>query len=41
MPFILPGDLPDPRIEPESPALADGFLTAEPPEKPQYNFNTG
>ena len=25
------GDLPDPGIEPASPALADGFLTAKPP----------
>ena len=27
-------DLPSPRIEPMSPALADGFFIAEPPEKP-------
>ena len=28
------GDLPDLGIEPSSPALADGFFTAEPPRKP-------
>ena len=28
--FPSPGDLPDPRIEPASPALADGFFTSEP-----------
>ena len=27
------GDLPDPGIEPESPALASGFFTTEPPGK--------
>ena len=30
-----PGDLPDPGIEPMSPALAAGFFTTEPPGKPQ------
>ena len=34
MPCPLPGDLPDPGIELESPALADGFFTDEPPGKP-------
>ena len=29
-----PGDLPDPGIEPTSPALAGQFLTTEPPRKP-------
>ena len=29
-----PGDLPNPGIEPMSPALAGGFFTTEPPEKP-------
>ena len=29
--FPSPGDLPDPGIEPKSPALAGGFFTAEPP----------
>ena len=36
--FLPPGDLPDPGIEPVSPAsptLADGFLTTVPPGKPQ------
>ena len=31
LPFPFPEDLPDPGIEPMSPALAGGFLTAEPP----------
>ena len=37
LPFPLLGDLPDPRIElesPLSPALAGRFFTAEPPGKP-------
>jgi len=34
LPFLLLGDLLDPGIEPESPALAGGFFTAEPPGKP-------
>ena len=29
LPFPPPGDLPDPGIEPMSPALAGGFFTAE------------
>ena len=34
-PCPSPGDLPDPRIEPSSPALqADFFLSSEPPRKP-------
>ena len=36
LPFPLPGDLPDPGIEPASlvsPALAGGFFTTEPPRK--------
>ena len=32
--FLLQGDLPDSGIEPESPALAGGFFTTEPPGKP-------
>ena len=35
LPFPPPGDLPDPGIEPMSPALAGGFFTTEPPEKPE------
>ena len=34
LPFPSPGDLPDPGIKPESPALAGGFFTTEPPRKP-------
>jgi len=34
LPFSSPWDLPDPGIENSSPALAGGFLTTEPPEKP-------
>ena len=36
LPFPPPGDLPDPRIKPESPAApawAGGFFTTEPPGK--------
>ena len=29
-PFPPPGDLPDPGMEPSSPALAGGFFTTEP-----------
>ena len=38
LPFPSPGDLPNPGIEPTSPAspaLAGGFFTAEPPGKPE------
>ena len=34
LPFPSPGDLPDPRIEPGSPALEANALTSEPPGKP-------
>ena len=34
LPFPPPEDLPDPGIKPTSPALANGFFTTEPPEKP-------
>jgi len=33
--FPSPGDLPNPKIKTISPSLADGFLTTEPPGKPQ------
>ena len=33
MPFPPPGDLPDPEIEPKSPALAGEFFTTESPGK--------
>ena len=36
LPFPSPWDLPDPGIEPMSPALAGGFLITEPPVKPPY-----
>ena len=39
LPFPSPGDLRDPGIEPESPALADGFFTSEPPGMPKYGAN--
>ena len=34
LPFLSPGDLTRPGIEPTSPALTDGLFTAEPPGKP-------
>ena len=34
LPFLSPGDLPNPGIKPVSPALASGFFTTEPPGKP-------
>ena len=33
LPFPSPGDLPDPGIEPRSPALQGDALTSEPPGK--------
>ena len=36
LPFPSLRDLPDPGMEPVSPALASGFFTTEPPGKPQY-----
>ena len=33
LPILSPGDLPNPGIEPTSPALAGGFFTTEPPGK--------
>ena len=38
LPFPSPGDLPDPEIEPTSPALAGGFFTFEPSRKPRFKF---
>ena len=35
LPFPSPGDLPDPGIEPRSPALQANALTSEPPGKPK------
>ena len=34
LPFPSPGDLPDPGMEPGSPALQRDVLTSEPPGKP-------
>ena len=34
LPFPSPRDLPDPGIEPTSPALAGAFFATEPPGKP-------
>ena len=36
LPLSPSGDLPDPGIEPTSPALAGGFFTTEPPRKPLF-----
>ena len=41
MPFPSPGDIPDPEIEPMSPALAGRFFTTEPPGKPLDQFYGG
>ena len=35
LPFLSPGDLPDPRIKFMSPALAGRFFALEPPGKPE------
>ena len=37
LPFSSPGDLPDPGIEPGSPALQADALPSEPPGKPKRN----
>ena len=34
LPFPSPGDLPDPGIEPRSPALQEDAFPSEPPRKP-------
>ena len=36
LPFPPPGNLPDTRLKPTSPALAGGFFTTEPPGKPDH-----
>ena len=38
LPLPFPGDLPNPEIEPASPALAGEFFTTEPPGKPFYMY---
>ena len=41
LPFSSLGDLPDPGMEPASPALAGGYSTTEPPGKPNiYKFRS-
>ena len=40
LPFPSPGDLPDPGIEPASPALRGRFFTMEPPGKPVLPAHT-
>ena len=39
LPFPSAGDLPDPGIEPQSPALAGRFFTIEPPGKPTFYYS--
>ena len=39
LPFPSPGDLPNPGIEPGSPALEADALTSEPPGKPKECLN--
>ena len=38
LPFPSPGDLPDPRIEPRSPALQPDALPSEPPGQPSFEY---
>ena len=38
LPFPSPGDLPNPGIEPRSPALQADTLTSEPPGKPDQDI---
>ena len=38
VPFPFPGDLPDPGIEPGSPALRADALPSEPPGKPTMEY---
>ena len=39
LPFSSPGDLPEPGIEPRSPALLADSLLSEPSEKPQLRLD--
>ena len=41
LPFPSPGDLPNPGIEPGSPALGADALTSEPPGKPRWGVKLG
>ena len=38
LPFPSPGDLPNPGMEPASPALAEGFFTTEPSKSLQISL---
>ena len=38
LPFLPPGDLPEPGIKPESPALQEDSLLSKPPGKSKYIF---
>ena len=38
LPFPSPGDLPNPGIDPRSPALQADALPSEPPEKPYFSL---
>ena len=38
LPFLSPGDLPDPGIKPGCPALQEDSLSTEPPGKPITNI---
>ena len=38
LPFVPPGNVPDPGIEPVSPALTGRFFTTEPPGKPSLCY---
>ena len=38
LPFPSPGDLPNPGVEPRSPALQADALPSEPPGKPHINI---
>ena len=40
LPFLSPGDLPDPGIEPKSPALAGGCFTTQSPGKPPIQVHS-
>ena len=40
MSFPPPGDLPDPGIQPTSPALVGGSFTTEPPGKPPKLYDS-
>ena len=40
LPFPSPGDLPHPGIKPESPILAGGFSTTEPPGSPMSKLHS-